>query len=177
MKRISGWRRLLLLISVASGLGMLWYVSEAFTSPTNTLNTLYRLDMARLQHAVLQLKAENSNEETIKLAEAAIADRKTEYVKQLQKIPAIAISTFVATSIECAIFGSLVFLIGLFFEWVYRGFRPLPTAPTEAAPVPLVEASEGGEESPLALPHQAIQQSLSESPAPSQELQKREFLP
>lgn len=62
-------------------------------------------------------------------------------------------------------------------EWVYRGFRPLAKPPTEAAPAPLVKASEGGKESPLALPHQAIQQSPSESPAPSQELQQREFYP
>ena len=76
-----------------------------------------------------------------------------------------------------AIAGGIAFSALHALEWVYRGFRPLATGPTEAAPVPLVEASEGGKESPLALPHQAIQQSPSGSPAPSQELQQREFYP
>jgi hypothetical protein len=73
--------------------------------------------------------------------------------------------------------GFLVYGAFSALEWVYRGFRPLATTPTEAAPAPLAEASEDGTESPLALAHQAIQQSPLESPAPSKEPQQREFYP
>ncbi len=60
------------------------------------------------------------------------------------------------------------------FEWVYRGFRPLPTAPTEADQPPPVDAPEASPEPRLALSHLEIQQSPSVSPAPLREPVQRE---
>jgi hypothetical protein len=85
--------------------------------------------------------------------------------------------TLIGLGLAGTITGGIAFSALHALEWVYRGFRPLPNAPTEVAPVPLVESSEAGTDLPLALPHQAIQKSPSESLAPSQELEKREFYP
>lgn len=66
---------------------------------------------------------------------------------------------------------------GLFLhalEWVYRGFRPLPTAPTEADQPPPLGAPEASPEPRLALGHQETQQNPSVSPTPLQEPVQRE---
>lgn len=59
-------------------------------------------------------------------------------------------------------------------EWVYRGFRPLPTAPTEANQPPPLGAPEVSPEPRLALGHQETQQNPSVSPTPLQEPVQRE---
>lgn len=66
---------------------------------------------------------------------------------------------------------------GLFLhalEWVYRGFRPLPIAPTEADQSPPLGAPEASPEPRLALSHQEIQQSPSASPTALREPAQRE---
>lgn len=54
------------------------------------------------------------------------------------------------------------------FEWVYRGFRPLPIATTESDQPPPLGAPEASPEPRLALGHQEIQQNPSVSPTPLQ---------
>lgn len=60
------------------------------------------------------------------------------------------------------------------FEWVYRGFRPLPTAPTEVDQPPPLGAPEASPEPRLALGHQETQQNPSVSPTPLREPVQRE---
>jgi len=59
-------------------------------------------------------------------------------------------------------------------EWVYRGFRPLPTAPTEADQPSSLGVPEASQEARLALGHQDTQQSPSASPTPLREPVQRE---
>ena len=59
-------------------------------------------------------------------------------------------------------------------EWVYRGFRPLPIAPTETDQPPPAGEPEASQEPCLALGHQETQQSPSASPAPLREPVQRE---
>jgi hypothetical protein len=60
------------------------------------------------------------------------------------------------------------------FEWVYRGFRPLLTAPSEADQPPPLGSPEASPEPRLALGHQEIQQNPSVSPTPLQGPVQRE---
>ena len=60
------------------------------------------------------------------------------------------------------------------FEWVYRGFHPLPIATTEADQPPPLGAPEASLEPRLALGHQEIQKNPSVSPTPLQGPVQRE---
>lgn len=60
------------------------------------------------------------------------------------------------------------------FEWVYRGFHPLTTAPTEADQPPPPGVPEASPEARLALGHQDTQLSPSASPATLREPVQRE---
>lgn len=81
----------------------------------------------------------------------------------------VTVVLFVTGLASAATFGFLSAL-----EWVYRGFRPLPTAPTEADQPPPLGVPEASPEPLLALGHQEIQQSPSASPTPLQEPARRE---
>lgn len=70
--------------------------------------------------------------------------------------------------------GGATYILLNSFEWVYRGFRPLPIAPTEADQPPPVDVPEASQEARLALGHQEIQQTPSVSPTPLQKPVQRE---
>ncbi|MBM1188663.1 MULTISPECIES: hypothetical protein [Pseudomonas] len=59
-------------------------------------------------------------------------------------------------------------------EWVYRGFRPLPIAPTEADQPSPLGVPEAPQEPRLALGHQENQQNSSALPTPLREPVQRE---
>lgn len=59
-------------------------------------------------------------------------------------------------------------------EWVYRGFRPLPFAPTEADQPSPMGVPEASQEPRLALGHQENQQNPSASPATLREPVRRD---
>lgn len=76
--------------------------------------------------------------------------------------------------IASGIAGSATFILLSALEWVYRGFRPLPTAPTEADQPPPLGVPEASPEPRLALGHQETQQNPSVSPTPLQKPVQRE---
>lgn len=75
-----------------------------------------------------------------------------------------------------AVFGGVTFVFLYALEWVYRGFRPLPSVAKAEPPAPLERNPEPIPGSRPALPYLENQQSLA-STAPSPEPQQREFLP
>lgn len=74
-----------------------------------------------------------------------------------------------------AVFGGVTFAILHALEWVYRGFRPLPTVPKAEPPAPSEPVPEPTPKPLPALPQPANKQSTSSPPAWHEP--QREFLP
>lgn len=85
-----------------------------------------------------------------------------------------ATNLFVGVLLVSGVIGGATGLFLHAIEWVYRGFRPLPTAPTEADQPPPPGEPEASPEPRLALGHQETQQSPSASPASLREPVQRE---
>jgi len=91
------------------------------------------------------------------------------------QVPEEKVTNLFTGIIFIGVVAGLVTGISLYaLEWVYRGFRPLPTAPTEADQPPPLGLPEASQEPRLALEHQETQQSPSASPTPLQEPVQRE---
>lgn len=76
--------------------------------------------------------------------------------------------------IASGIVGGATFGLLSSFEWVYRGFRPMPIAPTQADQPPPASVPPASQEQRLALGHQETQQNPSASPTPLREHVQRE---
>ncbi len=85
-----------------------------------------------------------------------------------------ATNLFVGVLLVSGVIGGATGLFLHALEWVYRGFRPLPTAPTEADQPPPLGVPEASQEPRLALGHQETQQNPSVSPTPLQKPVQRE---
>jgi hypothetical protein len=129
-----GLRRLWAIISVVAGLYVMFYLSDAFMHPMDTLNALYDNEMARLEETLKQVNTGTGSEQAIKQAEEAIAGSKSGYIKLVQDIPKVAMGSFFVALIASFAAGVGVYVAGMAVGWVYRGFRPLPVSPTVEAP-------------------------------------------
>lgn len=174
MERLNGWQRLWAVVSVIAGLNVMIYLSDAYMRPTEMLKAVYDNDIARLEDTLKQVSRGTGSEQAVKQAEEAIAASKTSYVKLMQDVPKVAIWTFIIVALTSVLASVGVFLAGMGLRWVYRGFRPLPTAPTEADQPPPLGVPEASPEPRLALGHQETQQSHSGSPTPLREPVQRE---
>lgn len=169
MERLNGWQRLWGVVSVIAGLSLMTYLSDAYMRPAETLKAVYDNDIARLENTLKQVSRGAGSEQAVKQAEEAIAASKTSYVKLVQDVPKVAIWTFIIVALISVLVSVGVFLAGMGLMWVYRGFHPLPTAPTEADQPPLPGGPKVSPEPRLALGHQETQQSPSASSAPLRE--------
>jgi len=174
MERLNGWQRLWAVVSVIVGLSVMIYLSDAYMRPTETLKAVYDSDIARLEDTLKQVSRGAGSEQAVKQAEEAIAASKSSYVKLVQDVPKVAIWTFIIVALTSVLASVGVFLAGMGLRWVYRGSRPLPTAPMEADQPPPLGVHEASHEPRLALGHQETQQNPSASPTPVQEPVKRE---
>ncbi|MDC3744152.1 hypothetical protein KDL21_24315 [Pseudomonas syringae pv. syringae] len=127
MQFMNGFRRLLVIASVIAGFSTLVYLSDAFMSPTQTVNSVYEGDVARLQSTIIQLKTQPHRSDAVAQAEKQIGERRVEFVKQIQSLPTIVFATFLVCVFASVLVGIITFLAGFAIEWAYRGFRPLPS--------------------------------------------------
>lgn len=174
MERMNGWQRLWAIVSVLAGLYTMVYLSDEYTRPVESLKVLYDNEIARLESTLKQVRVGAGSEQAVKEVEDAITASKISYVKLVRDAPKVAIGTFILAALISMLVSAGVFLAGMASRWVYRGFRPLPTTPTEADQPPPLGVPEASQEPRLALGHQEIQQTPSASPTPLQESVQRE---
>ena len=135
---MNGWRRIWIVISVVVGLYVLYEQSPAFLSPSETLEGVYKQDMARLQGGLTKVTAETvgTDRAAVEAMEKAIVVRQVTYAAQLKNVPFVAFCILLVALALAALTGGCVYLAGYAVEWCYRGFRPLanPTAKAPATP-------------------------------------------
>lgn len=147
-----GWRRLWAIISVVAGLYVMFYLSDAFMRPMETLNALYDNEMARLEITLKQVDTGAGSEQAVKQAQEAIATSKSSYIKLVQDIPKVAMGSFFVALIASFAAGVGVYVAGIAVGWVFRGFHPLPVSPMAEAP----QVAAHTPESTPALQHPAL---------------------
>lgn len=130
---MNGLQRFWTVISVVAGLYTMYYLSDAFMRPMDTLNALYDNEMARLEITLKQVDTGAGSEQAVKQAQEAIATSKSSYIKLVQDIPKVAMGSFFVALIASFAAGVGVFLAGAGLQWAYRGSRPLPVSPTVEA--------------------------------------------
>lgn len=162
MEQLNGWKRLWVVIGVLAGLYVMFHLSDEFLSPAKYVKALFDAESVRLEATLKQVSTGVGSEEAVKQAEEAIAASRVSYVRVMRDLPKVTILAFILSAIVAVLAGVATFLAGFALEWVYRGFRPLPIAPTVEGQSPPAEPSEPipAQEQFPALPHPDNQQMI-----------------